>query len=186
MSQIAIKYRKTEELKPAPYNPRAIGEPALAGLIESLKKFGMVDPIIVNIRTGLMVGGHQRLKAAAALGWTEVPTIEVDLSPSQEKALNVTLNNPKISGHYTEALQDILEELRVDFSEEELGVLKLDDLEIPNGWDSDTETVDKTEENLDGIKATIKVKCPQDIKDDVLVILKRAFIETSLEGVEII
>jgi hypothetical protein len=186
MAKLTIIHRKITDLKPASYNPRAISDAAFEGLKESIKKFGLVDPLIVNTRTGLLVGGHQRLKAAEALGIEEVPTVEVDLTPAQEKALNVSLNNQKISGHYTDVLNDLLDEIAVDFSEEEMAALKLDELRIPDSWDTGTEAADDAEENLDGIKALIKVKCPQDIKDEVLIILKRAFIETSLEGVEII
>lgn len=186
MEKINIKHRAIGDLKPAAYNPRAISDSAFEGLKESIKKFGLVDPLIVNTRTGLLVGGHQRLKAAEAIGLTEVPTIEIDLSPTEEKALNITLNNPKISGHYTEALQQLLEEIRPEFSEDEFKNLKMDDLIIPDGWDQNTESVGKTEENLDGIKATIKIKCPQDIQDEVLIYLKRKLLETSFQGVEIV
>jgi len=36
------------ELKPAPYNPREISDEALAGLRQSLERFGMVDLLVVN------------------------------------------------------------------------------------------------------------------------------------------
>jgi hypothetical protein len=186
MTKLTIVHRKIEDLKPASYNPRGISDAAFEGLKESLKKFGLVDPLVVNVRTGLLVGGHQRLKAAAAIGLTEVPTVEVDMTPAQEKALNITLNNPRISGHYTDTLQELLEELSADFSEEEFAALKLEDLKIPDEWGTGTDSVDKAGENLDGIKATIKVKCPQDIKDEVLIYLKDKIMETSFEGVEVI
>ena len=174
------------ELNPAPYNPRDITDAAFEGLKESIRKFGFVDPIIRNTATGLLVGGHQRLKAAQALGIDVVPVVEVELTPAEEKALNVTLNNTKISGFYTEGLQSLLDEISADLGDDFLRDLKMDELVLPSDWETGSEKVNDVEENLDGITATIKVKCPMDIKDDVLVILKRAFIETSLEGVEII
>lgn len=187
-SQIVIKSYKIADVKPAAYNPRDIGDAAFEGLKESLKKFGMVDPLVVNIRPSptVLVGGHQRLKAAEAIGLTHVPVVEVDLSPAEEKALNVTLNNQKISGFYTETLNELIEEIRAELGDETLAALRLDDIVIPSGWETDMDAVLDADENLDGISTVIKVKCPQAIRDDVLVILKRAIIETSLEGVEIV
>lgn len=174
------------DLVRADYNPREITTRAFNGLKASIKKFGLVDPILRNTRTSLIISGHQRLQAAGELGIKEVPVIDLDLSEAEEKALNITLNNTRIMGYYTDVLQDLLAELRLELGDLNMGELVLDELELKNSWDEDKEKVDETSAHLNGIKATIKVKCPTDIKDDVLVILKRAFIETSLEGVEIV
>lgn len=88
------KMMKIADLRPANYNPRAISPAALSGLQASLKRFGLVQPIVVNKRTGNVVGGHQRIKALADLGETEADMVVVDLSEIEEKALNITLNNP--------------------------------------------------------------------------------------------
>ncbi len=141
---------------------------------------------MVNKRNNVLVGGHQRLKAATHLGWKTVPVVYVDLTDAEEKALNVTLNNTRITGYFTDGLQPLLDEIQAELGDVAFSDLKLEELRIPDDWESGSEDVDAVDENLDGIKATIKVKCPQEIKDDVLVILKRAFIETSLEGVEIV
>lgn len=98
-------------LKAATYNPREITAEAFEALKGSLRQFGFVDPAIVNSRTGVLVGGHQRVKAAIDLGMATVPVVWIDVDETTEKALNVTLNNFKIGGFYTEGLQDILCEL---------------------------------------------------------------------------
>lgn len=128
---------KISDLKAAPYNPRTISEHALTGLKASLKRFGMLQPIIWNKRTGNVVGGHQRLKALAANGHTQTDVIEVDLPLKEEKALNVSLNNPAISGEFTDDLQAILNELKIampeDFTQLNLDVIlaetKVEDIE---------------------------------------------------------
>ena len=54
-----------ERLNVAPYNPRISLQPDMPEyekLKNSIEKFGMVEPIIWNKRTGNVVGGHQRLK----------------------------------------------------------------------------------------------------------------------------
>ena len=110
-----IIHRKISEINPAKYNPRKITDHELSGLKESLKKFGFVEPLIVNKRTDTLCGGHQRLKAAEALGFKEVPVVEVDLSVAEEKALNVALNSPGISGKFDdEVLQSLLSEIAFD------------------------------------------------------------------------
>lgn len=86
---------KIEELKPADYNPRQMTESQAATLTESLKKFGLVDPLIVNKHPGrenIVVGGHQRLKIAKSLGFSEIPVVYVDLDEALEKELNIRLN----------------------------------------------------------------------------------------------
>jgi DNA modification methylase len=119
------------KIKPAKYNPRRIDNAAFAGLCESLKKFGMPQPLVVNKRSGVLVSGHQRLKAAESLGWTEVPVVHVDLSDAEEKALNVTLNNRHIGGDYTEGLNELLEEIRTEMGDDFMESLRLDQIEIP-------------------------------------------------------
>lgn len=57
-----------------------------------------VEPVIWNKRTGIVVGGHQRLKVMKDLGFTEVDCVVVDLDEAKEKALNIALN--KISGEW--------------------------------------------------------------------------------------
>ena len=87
------------QLLPAKYNPRKDlkpGDPEFEKLRRSVEEFGYVEPIIWNRRTGIVVGGHQRLKVLQHLGYTEVDCVVLDLDEQKEKALNVALN--KISG----------------------------------------------------------------------------------------
>jgi ParB-like chromosome segregation protein Spo0J len=182
---LVIKHVPIDSLQPAPYNPRDITDASFEGLKESLKKFGMVEPLIVNVRTGLLVGGHQRLKAAGAIGLTHIPIVEVDLSPAEERALNVTLNNPRIAGHFTDNLSLLLDEIKLDLGEPMIKDLRLDDLVIQNSWDSVDKDVSDTEENLNGIMVTIKVKCLQEVKADILDLIKEALDQSGFSGIEV-
>lgn len=92
------------ELTPADYNPRKDLKPGDAEyekLKRSLAEFGYVEPVIWNKTTGHIVGGHQRLKVLADLGYTEVDCVVVELDETREKALNIALN--KISGDWDES-----------------------------------------------------------------------------------
>ena len=94
----------------SPYNPRTISDHDLAALARSMHEFGIVEPIVINRRTGRIVGGHQRVKAAEASGIEELPVVYVDLDETQEKQLNIALN--RISGEFDmEKLGDLLKEL---------------------------------------------------------------------------
>ena len=108
-----IDQLKTRDLAgmAAPYNPRRISEHDLSSLGRSLKFFGVVEPVIVNRRTGRIVGGHQRVKAAEAEGIETLPVVHVDLDEPSEKQLNLALN--RISGDWDEeALSKVLAELQ--------------------------------------------------------------------------
>lgn len=107
-----IRTMAIADLKPAPYNPRRIARAAMAGLTKSIERFGNVQPIVWNRRTGYIVGGHQRLKVLKAKHVKTTEVVVVDLSESDERTLNVTLNNPHLSGEFTMELQAILDQVR--------------------------------------------------------------------------
>ena len=108
-----IVKKKIEDLRPASYNTRKDlkpGDKEYEKLKRSITEFGYVEPVIYNKRTGIVVGGHQRLKVLKDLGYEEIDVVIVDLSIEQEKALNVALN--KISGEWNNnLLADLLKEL---------------------------------------------------------------------------
>ena len=106
-----VRTMRLDQLAPSPYNPRKISRAALQGLQESLKEFGVVQPIVWNKRTKRVVGGHQRIQALKASGETTAPVVVVDLDEKREKALNVTLNNPKIEGEFTDDLDALVKSI---------------------------------------------------------------------------
>ena len=120
-----IETRKIADLKPAGYNPRRISDQALAGLTESIKRFGLVEPIIVNERTGHVVGGHQRLKALVKLKQKDTQVVVVDVDEAEEKVMNLSLNNPFIQGEYTEDVHAMLRDLEQKIKDE-LGLMELE------------------------------------------------------------
>lgn len=110
--KVRVVEMQVADLKPAPYNPRKISKTALAGLERSVERFGLVQPIIVNERTGNVVGGHQRLKVLKKARERTASVVVVDLDDTDERALNLTLNNPGTQGLYDgESLRPLLDEL---------------------------------------------------------------------------
>jgi ParB-like chromosome segregation protein Spo0J len=127
MKEWTVSRRQLSELKPAAYNPRRISDKAMAGLSESIRRFGMVEPIVWNRRTGNIVGGHQRHKALEESGVGEVDVVEVDLEEADERALNLALNNPGSRGEFTASAKGLLDKLEREVGEA-FGSLLLDDL----------------------------------------------------------
>src|SRR4051794_12654041 len=126
-----IEKRKIDELIPAIYNPRkdlTSDDAEYKKIKRSIETFGYVDPVIVNERTGIIVGGHQRLKVLKDLGYEELDVSVVDLTDDQEKALNVSLN--KTGGEWDNALlKDLLEELDNGAFDVELTGFDMDEIE---------------------------------------------------------
>jgi ParB-like chromosome segregation protein Spo0J len=86
-----IESKLIKDLKPATYNPRQISTKQFKDLKNSIIKFGIVDPIIVN-KDMTVIGGHQRLKVCKELTYLDVECVILDLSKGQERELNIRLN----------------------------------------------------------------------------------------------
>ena len=95
-NKLEVVYMNVDELIPAEYNPRRMSEEDRQTIKASLRKFGFVDPVIVNRNEkifNIIVGGHQRVTVAKdELGLEEVPCVFVDLDYEHERELNVRLN----------------------------------------------------------------------------------------------
>lgn len=107
-----IRTMRLDDMDVAPYNPRSISDESMKGLGESLRRFGLVQPIVWNQRSKQIVGGHQRRDVLMNQGVEEADVLVVDLNPADEKALNITLNNPTITGDFTDDLQALLGDLK--------------------------------------------------------------------------
>ncbi len=96
MDKMKVVHVPISELKPATYNPRKWDQVAITNLKESIKRFGLVDPIIVNgskNRKNIVIGGHFRLKVAKDLKFKEIPVVYLNILDIQkEKELNLRLN----------------------------------------------------------------------------------------------
>lgn len=94
--QLHIQYVPAADLKSAEYNPRRHDEAAADHLKESIRRFGAVDPLVVNKAKGrenVVVGGNFRLEVLRELGYETVPAVFVDIPEiEREKELNIRLN----------------------------------------------------------------------------------------------
>ena len=109
-----IVRKKLDELIPADYNPRKDLQEAdkeYQDIKNGILEYGLVIPLIMNKRNGVLVNGHQRLKVLKDLGYTEVEVSVVDMDEKKEKALNLALS--RIEGDFDEkALTNVLQEVK--------------------------------------------------------------------------
>jgi DNA modification methylase len=95
LQNIKVEYVAIDLLMPSGYNPRHWSEKQKKDLKESIKRFGAVDPLIVNCheeRKNTVIGGHFRLEVCKELGYTEMPVVYINLTPEKEEELNIRLN----------------------------------------------------------------------------------------------
>jgi len=90
-----VKEYDINQLISAEYNPRQLSQRQYQNLRNSIQRFGLVDPILINVnkdRKNIIIGGHQRVNIAKVLEIKKVPCVELDLTLEQERELNIRLN----------------------------------------------------------------------------------------------
>ncbi|HSW38050.1 MAG TPA: DNA methyltransferase [Acidobacteriota bacterium] len=127
------------DLQPSPNNPRTISDEKLAMLGKAMREYGDLSGIVFNVRTGRLVGGHQRLKhldtgwiitkkphedklGTVAVGEIETPFgiwayREVDWPAKRETAANIAANQ-----HSGEFDLNKLRDLIIDINDEQFDV----------------------------------------------------------------
>ncbi len=146
------------DLIPADYNPRKHDEVATEQLKQSIKRFGLVDPVIANSASGRMniiIGGHFRWEVAKELGYMTVPVVFVDIPDIEnEKELNLRLN--KNTGEFDWDLLSKFDEsflADIGFSSGELD--DIFDLDIPEEFDLEKELKKLNIENINTKKGDV-------------------------------
>ncbi len=113
--------RNTAKIKPYEKNPRK-NEAAVDAVAKSIREFGFRQPIVID-KSGLIIVGHARWKAAKKLGLAKVPVHVADLILAQAKAYRIADNKTNELADWDMDLLGVeLEELRgLDFDMESLG-----------------------------------------------------------------
>ncbi len=141
--KLKIVYVSINEIKQAGYNPRTWDDKAVAQLMQSIKTYGVVDPVILNFaesRKNILIGGHFRLHVLRQLGYTEVPVVYINIPDiEREKELNIRLNKN---------VGDWDMELLAEFDENFLSDLGFDSEELDDvfGIEETPETFDLAKE----------------------------------------
>ena len=117
--------RKISQLRSAEYNSRTMSPKEFTALRQSIEKFGVVEPIVINVnpkRMNVVIGGHQRLQVCQKLGHITIPCFAVNLTLKRERELNIRLNRNTGDWNW--------EALTENFTKEELAGWGFDQQEI--------------------------------------------------------
>jgi ParB-like chromosome segregation protein Spo0J len=160
--QLAIKYKKTEELIPYALNSRTHSEAQVAQIAASIREFGFTNPILLDGENGILAG-HGRVMAARVLALDAVPTIEIsNLTDGQKKAYVITDNKLALNAGWDDEILK-LELQSLNDSHQMLTGFDASELNILfNGWQPEIDVKEKDGTNLDGITRTIKISVSQD------------------------
>jgi DNA modification methylase len=110
-----VKRVAIDSLHLDPANARQHGEENMLAIEGSLKRFGQAEPLVVQAKSGRVIGGNGRVQAMKKLGWKECDIVELDIDDLQATALSIALNRTSELGAWDEpALAKILEELRTE------------------------------------------------------------------------
>ena len=95
-----------ESVKPNPYQPRRIFEPAaLDELAESIRVYGVLQPISVRLINGTsyeLIAGERRLRASKLAGLSTVPAILVEINDLDSAVLAMIENLQRQNLHFLE------------------------------------------------------------------------------------
>lgn len=202
---------KIKELKASKNNPRTINDYQKETLEKTMDEFGDLSGIVFNEESGNLIGGHQRRfvmpedseivieheydpptdKGTTKEGYVlykgeRFKFRQVRYDKVKELQANLVANKGGGNWDYTMLPEIFLEldHLNADtnltgFSDEEIKSIILN-------LDTDFEVIDNLNETSEGTDAVIKITCPQDIKDEVLIYIKAKLLETSFEGVNVV
>ena len=105
------------KLNPAPYNPRKIGKRMMQALKASIREHGFVEPVVVQKKGTIIIGGHQRVRALLDicreqnLEVPRIPAVVLDIDDRKARLLNLALN--KVTGDFdNDLLSTMLGDLR--------------------------------------------------------------------------
>jgi len=112
---LAIKRVPLTSLYLDPSNARSHGPENMDAIEASLRRFGQAEPLVVQAKTGRVIGGNGRLAAMKKLGWAECDVVEIDVDDLTATALGIALNRTADLASWDEpALAKLLEDLRAE------------------------------------------------------------------------
>jgi hypothetical protein len=190
IKQSETKSIKRSEIKEAPYNPRKKDKKVVDALIKNFKKVGYLGGIVVNARTGNLVGGHKRIEAMDIVfkypaNDYDVKVEVIDVDEKTEKEQNIFLNNKRVQGDMDyQLLSEILPELELENTGLEQYDLELCQAINPKfEFGDNKEIVEGFQELKQDNKESIK-KLKADIKKNIMKDKQQSYFVVSFESVE--
>ena len=149
-----IEMISIKDLKPYEKNAKKHPKEQVNKIANSIKQFGMNDPIAVWGKENIIIEGHGRLQALKKLGYKEVPIIRLDhLTDEERKAYTLAHNSVAESEWDFDLLRAELGDITdinmsdfgfdLNFDESGNNILKDDELEI--------DYAEETQKKVEGI-----------------------------------
>lgn len=131
--KIQCSHTKTEDpgaLIPHPKNPNTHPPAQVDLLAKVIKHQGWRNPIVVSKRSGFVIAGHARLKAAIALGLDQVPVDYQEFETEADEWTHLVADNKlaELADPNDSMLAELLQELTADGVDLELTGFGEDDL----------------------------------------------------------
>ena len=102
MEELKIVYRVPAELSNNPSNAKDHPVRQIARLVQSIRKFGFLTPVLIDAKH-MILCGHGRVQAALEIGLERIPTIRVDnLTEAQYRAFVIADNKIAEMGAWDE------------------------------------------------------------------------------------
>ncbi|MFD0682387.1 MULTISPECIES: DNA methyltransferase [unclassified Paenibacillus] len=115
-----IETLRLSQLQPNGWNPNEMDDYIYKSLVESIRKHGVLQPILVRSDMTI-IKGEKRWRAAGEAGLNEIVCVIVESSQEEAKLLTVSLGH--LRGYTNEELlASLLEELSTHFSLEEIAL----------------------------------------------------------------
>lgn len=115
-----IQNIETSKLLPYPFNNKKHDKKQIGAIVQSIKEFGFVQPVVAD-KDLVIIIGHARLEAAKALKLQEIPVVVMEnLSETQTRKLRLLDNKLSDLGEYD------VENIRIEL--EALGDEELNEL----------------------------------------------------------
>jgi DNA modification methylase len=117
--RLSVVYQDVAALKPRPTNPRTHSRKQIAQIAKAIRRFGFINPILVD-DANFMIAGHGRLEGAKAVGLDQVPTVRLaDMSEAEIRAYVIADNRLAENAGWDRELLGLelqyLTELDIDF-----------------------------------------------------------------------
>lgn len=155
--QVNTEIIEVDKLKPHPRNPRTATKEAMDRLKKQIFNLGQYKPIIVDTRTGYIVGGHMRLEALKQLNMKRA-LVSYITSDNDAHAMEYMLSD---NDHIGVTDKDALVEMLSELPEVRLPDFAIQTLEPDNLGDfmDQSDTVDPTSLTDSDTETIIKPDC---------------------------
>lgn len=98
---------KVENIKLDETNPNEMSKIKMQGLKETIRKFGFLEPIIID-QDNVMVDGEHRFKILKDLGEKEIPVIRINAGAIDKKIIRQTMNKLRGVHNPRDDIEDLI------------------------------------------------------------------------------